>query len=64
MATHQHISASPVAGALGAEITGVHLGNLNEAQFAEIRAAFLEHQVIFFRDQAITRDQHKAFGRR
>jgi taurine dioxygenase len=64
MATHQHIAVNPLAGALGAEITGVHLGNLNEAQFAEIRAAFLQHQVIFFRDQEITRDQHKAFGRR
>ena len=26
--------------------------------------ALLEHQVIFFRDQELTRDQHKAFGRR
>src|SRR5262245_41335866 len=64
MATHQHITVSPLAGALGAEITGVQLGSLNEAQFAEIHAAFLQHQVIFFRDQEITRDQHKAFGRR
>ena len=64
MATYQHLSVSPLAGALGAEISGVHLGNLTEAQFSEIRTAFLQHQVIFFRDQNMTRDQHKAFGRR
>jgi taurine dioxygenase len=63
MSTQQHITVSPVAGALGAEITGVHLGKLNEAEFAEVRAALLQYQVIFFRDQDITRDQHKAFGR-
>jgi taurine dioxygenase len=60
----QHISVSPVAGALGAEVGGVQLGQLRDDAFNEVRAAFLEHQVLFFRDQEITRDQHKAFGRR
>ncbi len=64
MATSQHIIVTPLAGALGAEITGAQLGTLNDAEFAEVRAAFLQHQVIFFREQEITRDQHKAFGRR
>ncbi|MGA9722390.1 MAG: TauD/TfdA family dioxygenase [Candidatus Binatus sp.] len=60
----QHISVDPVAGALGAEVGGVHLGQLDDATFAEVRAAFLEYQVLFFRDQEITRDQQKAFARR
>jgi taurine dioxygenase len=64
MMTYQHISVSPLAGALGAEIGGVHLGSLTDAAFTEIHAALLEHQVVFFRDQEITREQHKAFGRR
>ena len=64
MGTYQYISVNPLAGSIGAEIGGFHLGNLNDAEFAEIRGALLEHQVIFFRDQEITRDQHKAFGRR
>jgi taurine dioxygenase len=64
MATQQQIVVSPLTGALGAEISGVQLGTLNEAQFAEVHAAFLQHQVVFFRDQDITREQHKAFGRR
>ena len=64
MATYQHISVNPLAGALGAEISGVNLGNLDAATFTEIHEALLEHQVIFFRDQEVTRAQHKAFGRR
>jgi len=64
MATYQHISVHPIAGTIGAEVSNVTLGNLNESEFSEIHAALLEHQVIFFRDQELTRDQHKAFGRR
>ncbi|MBM4255938.1 MAG: taurine dioxygenase [Deltaproteobacteria bacterium] len=64
MAVYQHITVNPIAGALGAEIGGINLGTINDSEFDEIRAALLEHQVIFFRDQDLTRDQHKAFGRR
>jgi taurine dioxygenase len=53
-----------VAGALGAEITDVDLRELDDASFARIAAAFAEHEVIFFRDQQLTPEQHKAFGRR
>lgn len=62
---YQHIDVQPVAGALGAEIHGVDLGqSMDDATFNEIHTAYLEHQVIFFRDQHMTPDQHKAFGRR
>lgn len=64
MSSWKHISVNPIAGALGAEVSGVHLGDLGEDAFHEVRAAFVEHQVLFFRDQEITRDQHKAFARR
>lgn len=54
-----------MAGALGAEILGVDLSkDLDEGTFAAIHHAFLEHQVIFFRDQDLTPEQHKRFGRR
>ena len=50
-----------LAGALGAEVLGVDLSrNFPEAQ---IRTAFLEHQVIFFRDQTLTPAQFMAFAR-
>jgi alpha-ketoglutarate-dependent taurine dioxygenase len=54
-----------VAGALGAEISGVDLStDLSDETVAEIRRAFALHQVIFFRDQSLTPDQQVAFGRR
>ena len=54
-----------LAGALGAEISGVDLSqDLPDATIAAIRQALLDHQVIFFRDQALTPDRQVAFGRR
>ncbi|MDB5430268.1 MAG: taurine dioxygenase [Caulobacter sp.] len=53
------------AGALGAEILGVDLsGDLDNATFDAIHQAFVDHQVIFFRGQALTPEAHKRFGRR
>jgi taurine dioxygenase len=50
-----------IAGALGAELLGVDLAK----SFSEtaIRQAFLEHQVIFFRDQTLDPAQFMAFAR-
>lgn len=54
-----------VAGALGAEISGVDLSqDLPVGVVAEIRAALVEHQVIFFRDQDLSPARQVAFGRR
>lgn len=59
------ITVQKVAGALGAEIGGVDLSvALDDATIAAIRAALVEHQVIFFRDQSLTPEQQLAFGRR
>ena len=52
-----------IAGALGAELSGIDLRQeLNSALVSDIRAAFLEHQVIFFRDQEITPTQFLHFA--
>jgi taurine dioxygenase len=49
----------------GATIHGVDLGRpVDEPTFAEIGKALVEHGVIFFRDQTMTPEQQKAFGRR
>jgi taurine dioxygenase len=54
-----------IAGALGAEVHGVDLSRpLSEAAVAELRAAWLEHLVIFFRDQALTPAGFMAFAER
>ena len=53
-----------VAGALGAEILGVDLKSLRDDGIKRIRAAWLEHLVIFFRDQDLSPEQFMAFARR
>lgn len=54
---HRPIQVKPISGGLGAEIEGVDLSTLDDTAFAEIKQAFLDHQVIFFRDQDITPEQ-------
>ncbi|HEX2824724.1 MAG TPA: TauD/TfdA family dioxygenase [Burkholderiales bacterium] len=51
--------------ALGAEIRGIDLSQpLDDKTFQQIVDAFHEHEVVFFRDQTLTPDQHVAFSRR
>ena len=56
-----------LAGALGAEISGISLQDLvagNEAGIAAVKALLLEHKVIFFPAQTLSVDEHVAFGKR
>ena len=58
------ITFSPLTPVIGAEISGVDLSNpLSREQFAEIKAAFDQWHVIFFRDQVLSREDHKRFAR-
>ena len=62
---YQHITVSPISGALGAEIGNVDLAADNEERvYDEIHRALLENLVIFFRDQKISPEQHLSFARR
>lgn len=63
MARYRKIEVQPIAGALGAEIGGVDLRCLEEATFSEIKAAWLEHLVVFFRNQTLTPDEQIAFAK-
>jgi taurine dioxygenase len=58
------MNAQRIAGALGAEITGVDLRRLGDAEVNEIRRAWLEHLVVFFRDQELSVEEYMAFARR
>ncbi|MCC7275229.1 MAG: TauD/TfdA family dioxygenase [Alphaproteobacteria bacterium] len=59
------IGVRRIAGALGAEISGVDLGrDLDDATVAAIRQALLDHLVIFFRDQDLAPERYLAFARR
>jgi len=62
--SYRRIEVKPVAGALGAEIGRANLGRLDDETFEEIRKAWLEHLVIFFRDQNITPEQQITFAKR
>jgi taurine dioxygenase len=63
--SYRSIEVLPIAGALGAEISGVDLAaDLPDATVAEIRRAWLEHLVVFFRDQVLDPTAFLAFARR
>jgi taurine dioxygenase len=54
----------PLTAAIGAEIHGVQLYDVSDEEIAEIRKAWLDWKVLFFRGQDISREEHIAFGRR
>jgi taurine dioxygenase len=62
---NSRIEARPTSGAVGAEILGIDLSRgLDDSDIEELRAAFNEYGVIFFRNQTITPEQHIAFAER
>ena len=62
---HNAIEVHPIAGALGAEISGVDLlDDLDDLTIGRIRQAWLDHLVIFFRDQPLPPAEFLAFARR
>jgi len=61
---YSHIKCEPLAGALGAEVSGVRLnGALGEGVMTELNQALLQYKVLFFRDQAINDEDHAGFAR-
>ena len=65
LATMDRLDAQPLSGGLGAEIAGINLsGPLDDATVDALRAALLEHIVIFFRDQELTPESFLALARR
>jgi taurine dioxygenase len=62
---YRSIEIRPLTPALGAEIGGVDIAaGIDDAQFAELRRAFVDYSVIFLRDQDISPDEHIAFAER
>ena len=59
------LKVTPLTPAVGALISGMDISkDLTESEVEQIRAAYLEHLVIFFRDQSITPDRLVEFSRR
>ena len=58
------ITVTPTGAALGAEVGGVDLRRISDADFAAIHRAWLEHLVLLFRGQSLNDDDLTGFSRR
>jgi taurine dioxygenase len=58
------LKITPVSEAVGAEVSGVDVRNLNDDDVAELGAGWADHGVLFFRDQDLSPDEHIAFAER
>jgi len=58
------VTVKPLNAAVGAEISGVDLARLNDAEFAPIEQAWNRYGALLLRDQHITDDDLLAFSRR
>jgi alpha-ketoglutarate-dependent taurine dioxygenase len=59
------IHVFPLEPTIGAEIEGVDLSQpISDAVCDQIKQAILDYKVVFFRDQTITREQHRDFAAR
>ena len=57
------LTIEPLTPFVGAEIAGVDLRVVTKEHVADIRAALLRHQVVFFRDQTLNQEEHIHFAR-
>ena len=62
-AQYRGITAKPLAASMGAEISGVDVRQLTDAQAQEIRHSLFRHKMIYFRGQKLTHEDHEAFSR-
>jgi taurine dioxygenase len=60
----RRISVIPTGAALGAEVRGVDLREIDAPTFSAIHRAWLDHLVLLFRGQSLNDDQLLAFSRR
>lgn len=62
--TRAGVEIAPLAGALGAEVSGVTLADADDATFAMLEEAFARHQVLVFRDQDLDPDAYLGVAQR
>jgi taurine dioxygenase len=58
---YRHITAVPLAAAMGAEIRDVQISSVTDEQFLEIEDALFRHKMIFLRDQDMSHDDQESF---
>ena len=64
VAQSTELRARRLTGRIGAEISGVDLGRLDDSKVAAIRRELLAHRVVFFREQTIGAAEQIAFATR
>lgn len=57
------IDVRPMTGTIGAEVANVDLRAFDDEIITELRQAWLDHKVLFFRDQDLTHQQHLDYGK-
>ena len=62
MTSFSTINVKPLSGFVGAEIDGINLKKISEEQFEEIKMAFGEYGVIFFRNQSLLPQEEITFA--
>lgn len=60
---YETFRVTPITGGIGAEVEDVDLRELSDERIADIRRAWLDYKVLFFRNQDLTKQQHVAYGR-
>jgi len=64
-APSQAFEVRPFDAPVGAEVVGLDISRpINDADFARLHRAHLDHHVVVFRDQRVSPDDHVAFSRR
>src|SRR6516225_136832 len=60
------MQVSPLTAIIGAEVSGVDLGEVahSDELFAQLKGLLLDHKVLFFRDQPISRADHVTLASR
>ena len=58
------LRVDPVTPTIGATVTGVDLGALDDDELADVRRSVLDHQVLFLPGQDLTPEAHLTFARR
>ena len=58
------MKVEPLDATFGAVVTGIRLADVDDDSFAAIHAAWLEHALLIFRDQHLTKDEQTALAER
>jgi len=58
------LTVTPLSGTIGAEISGIDLAAASDAEIAAVRRIWLDHNVVFFRDQTLPPAAFLALARR